>query len=257
MMETELTEQIEKVPDLPDNQFRKDIILSKYAKIQTNEEVFIDPKDIQLGSSSEKIISGTIDAIDSDDLSGPISIETSKKYFFKKIGKCYGFLGNRKGDPIFLIGPDWIKFVLILLMVTILFFYFCNIKWNNLGVLMKLMGIIIYFIYLISHLYTELINPGYPKHNLDSKTGEPRSRYDYCSVCKMWVSKEKNTKHCQKCDICIEGCSNHYKWMSKCIGRNNQMFYYIFLTSFAFIIGFIFCILATKTKQAPTQDLQK
>ena len=80
MMETELTEQIDKDPDLPDNQFRKDIILSKYAKIQTNEEVFIDPKDIQLGSSSENIISGTIDAIDSDELSGPISIEASKKY---------------------------------------------------------------------------------------------------------------------------------------------------------------------------------
>ena len=78
-METELTEQREKIPDFSDNQFRKDIILSKYAKIQTNEELFIDPKDIQLGTASENMISGTITPVNSDELSGPISIETSKK----------------------------------------------------------------------------------------------------------------------------------------------------------------------------------
>ena len=38
MMETELTDQSDPKPDLTVNQFRKDIILSKYAKIQTNEE---------------------------------------------------------------------------------------------------------------------------------------------------------------------------------------------------------------------------
>ena len=57
------------------------------------------------------------------------------------------------------------------------------------------MGILIYLTYFISHSYTELINPGYPKHDLDSKTGEPRSRYEYCPICRMWVSKEKKTKH--------------------------------------------------------------
>ena len=76
-METELTEQREKIPDISESQFRKDVILSKYAKIQTNEELFIDPNDIQLGSSSENMITGTISPVNSDELSGPISIETS------------------------------------------------------------------------------------------------------------------------------------------------------------------------------------
>ena len=257
MMETELTDQSEPKPDFSLNQFRKDIILSKYAKIQTDEELFIDPKDIKLGESSEKMITGSIEPIDTEDFSGPISIEASKKYFFKKIGNCFTFFGDRKGDPLLILGPDWIKFFLIIITITILFFYFSYIKWKNIGGIMKFIGIMSYLLYCICHIYTEFINPGYPKHNLDSKTGEPRSKYEYCQICKMWVSKEKKTKHCEKCDICIEGHIKHYKWMSKCIGRNNQMFYYIFLVSFAFIISFFFCILATKNKQIQNDVIQK
>lgn len=256
-METELTTQTEEKPDLSPNQFKKDIILSKYAKIQSNEELYIDPKDIQLGSTSDSVITGFISPIDSEDLTGPISIESSKKYFYKKIGNCYTFFGNRKGDPLLIVGPDWIKFILILSTVSILFFLFSNIKWNNLGGLMKFTGVMIYLLYLATHLFTELINPGYPIHNLDSKTGEPRSKYEYCPTCKIWVSKEKKTKHCEKCDICIEGQVNHYKWMSKCIGRNNQMIYYIFIGSFVFIILFIFCILATKNSKTIENTLEK
>ena len=120
------------------------------------------------------MITGSITPLNIDDLSGPISIETSKKYFSKKIGNCYSFFGNNRGDPLFIIGPDWIRFLLILIIVSIVYYISCKIKWNNLGGLMKFMGIMIYLLYFISHIYTEIINPGYPKHNLDSKTGEPR-----------------------------------------------------------------------------------
>lgn len=254
MMETELTEQSEPKPNLSLNQFRKDVILSKYAKIQTNEELYIDPKDIKLGESSEKMITGDIEPLNFEDLSGPISIEASKKYFYKKIGNCFTFFGDRKGDPLLILGPGWIIFLLIIIITTVLFICFCHYKWKNLGVIMKFLGIMIYIFYFISHIYTELINPGYPRHNLDSKTGEPRSKYDYCKICKIWVSKEKKTKHCEKCDICIEGHMKHYKWMSKCIGKNNQIPYYSFLISFAFVVSFIVCILATKSKQIPNSD---
>ena len=253
MMETELTDQSETKHDLTVNPFRKDIILSKYAKIQTNDELFIDPKDIKLGESSEKMITGTIETME---FSGPISIE-SKQYFYKKIGNCFTFFGDRKGDPLIILGPNWIKFFLILIATSLFYFYFSYIKWNNLGGLMKFVGTMIYLSYFLSHSYTEFINPGYPKHNLDSKTGEPRTKYDYCQICKMWVSKEKKTKHCEKCDICIEGHMKHYKWMSKCIGKNNQMSYYFFLVSFAFIFSFIFCILATKSKSTQNNVVQK
>ena len=248
MMETELATQTDENSENSLNQFKKDIILSKYAKIQTNEELYIDPKDIQLGSLSDNIISGSIGLKDSEELTGPISIEASKQFFCKRIGNCFGFLGNRKGDPIFIIGPGWLIFSIILFFVTFFFLLFMNIKWKDLGGLMRLIGIMIFLVYFISHIYTEIINPGFPQHNLDSKTGEPRSKYEYCQICKIWVGKEKKVKHCEKCDICVEGYINHYRWMSKCIGKNNQMLYYILLTSFAFICGFIFCILATKSK---------
>lgn len=256
MMETELTSQVEPNPDNSNNQFRKDVILSKYAKIQTNEEIFIDPKDIQLGAA-ENMISGTIDPLYSEDLSGPISIEAPKKYFFKKIGKCFSFLGNRNGDPLLIVGPGWKKYIFILLGVSILFFYLLKLKWKNLGGFIKFMGVILYLFYFISHSFTELINPGYPKHDLDSKTGEPRSRFDYCPVCKMWVSKEKKTKHCVQCEICVEGHYNHYLWTSKCIGKNNQMFYFIFLTSLAFMVVYLLLVLGTKNKNIQNNTPQK
>ena len=257
MMETELTSQ-EQNYDFSLNQFTSEVILSKYAKINSKEEeLYIDPKDIQLGSSSEKMITGSIASLDSEDLSGPISIEVSKHYLYKKLGNCYSFLGNKKGDPLFIIGPDWKKFIYLFFAITVVFLCFCKEKWQNLSGFMKFVGLLFYFSYFISHIYTEIINPGHPKHNLDSKTGEPRKKFDYCSICKIWVNKELNTKHCERCDICIEGHINHYKWTSKCIGKNNQMFYYIFLISLAFMFGYIFCILATKSKQVTNNVTKK
>lgn len=90
-METELTSQTDTSADSSSNQFRKDVILSKYAKIQTNEELFIDPKDIQLGVSTEDMISGSLAPINTEDLSGPISIEAPKKYFLKKLENVFHF----------------------------------------------------------------------------------------------------------------------------------------------------------------------
>ena len=256
-METELAMQNESTKKFSINEFRKDLILSKYAQIDTDEELFIDPKDIQLGTPPEEMIVGNIDPVNKEDLSGPISIESSKKYIIKKIGKSYFLFGDRKGDPLLIIGPDWIKFILISFLINLIFFYFCKKKWNDIGGVMKFFGILVYLSYFTTYFYTELINQGFPKHNLESKTGEPRSRHDYCTICKMWINKEKKAKHCEKCGICIEGYLNHYKWMSKCIGRNNLMIYYIFIGSFAFIILFIFCILATKNNKTIENTLEK
>ena len=58
--------------------------------------------------SSEKMITGTIETME---FSGPISIE-AKKYFYKKIGNCFTFFGDRKGDPLLILGPNWIKLLL-------------------------------------------------------------------------------------------------------------------------------------------------
>ena len=96
---------------------------------------------------------------------------------------------------------------------------------------------------MTSYTYTFLINPGHPKHDLDARTGEPRTKFDFCERCKMWVSKEKKVEHCLDCDICVEGYDHHCPWTSKCIGKNNINSFYVFVISTLFIFAYIVCAL--------------
>lgn len=247
--ETELVTQTEtSEPDDSNELFRKEVILSKYAKIEVQDECNIDPNDIQL-SMPTNVISGTISPINLDELSGPISIEPSKNYFFRKLGNSFSFLGNSKADPILIIGPEWKKFLVILILISFIYLFFSCQYWNLMSISLKFSSILLYLLFFFSFLHTALVNPGYPKHNLDSKTGEPRTKYELCNFCKMWVSKDKKTKHCNECGICIEGFFKHYKWLGKCIGKNNLNSFYIFLISIILIIGYFLCVISSTYKQ--------
>ena len=106
---------------------------------------------------------------------------------------------------------------------------------------MKFLGLFIYFTFIFSYSYTAFINPGYPKHDINSINGEPRDKFFYCSICKMWVSKEKKTQHCYDCDICVEGHDHHCPWTGKCIGAKNLISFYIFVGAiFTLIFHFMF-----------------
>ena len=125
-------------------------------------------------------------------------------------------------------------------LIMILIFLFIYPKFNY---LMKILGIITFLFFFLCYTLVFLINPGYPKHDLESKTGEPRDKYRWCGACKIWVSIEKKTNHCFDCGICIEGYDHHCPWTSKCIGRRNLYSFYIFVTTtFLMIFYFIFAI---------------
>lgn len=160
--------------------------------------------------------------------------ESPKYYFYKKLGNSFSFFGNRNGDPLFIIGPNWRLYICFSISVSGLYIFLLGTFWNFINLTPKVIGIIIYLIFYLSYTYTFLINPGFPKNNLEIKKGESRNKFKYCKICKILVHKENNTFHCDICDICIEEYDHHCVWTSKCIGKNNICSFNIFAI-FSFI----------------------
>ena len=169
--------------------------------------------------------------------------QSPKYYFFKRIGNSFSFFGNKFGDPLFIIGPNWHLYICFSFSISAIYcFIFFNF-WNFITLIPKIVGVIIYLIFYLSYTYTFLINPGYPKHEVDTRRKEHKDNYGYCNSCNIWVNQENNTVHCDICDICIEGFDHHCVWTSKCIGKNNICSFYIFLIFTVFVLSYAMIIL--------------
>ena len=103
---------------------------------------------------------------------------------------------------------------------------------------------------MISYTYTATINPGFPKHDIDSITGEPRKKFYYCNVCKIWANLEKKTMHCPECNICVEGNDHHCPWTGKCIGRRNHCSFIIFVSSVFVLFVYLIILIGTVDKDS-------
>ena len=202
---------------------------TKYSKISTEEEL-INETELENKNKTNDYISVNIN---------PILIEKSNNFFYLKIGHTYSFFGDRNGDPLIMLGPNYILFIGFLSFISIIFICFFYTFWSHLLFIYKILGIIIYLLFFFSYSYTALINPGFPKHDLEGKTGEPRGKFRWCGACKIWISIEKKTNHCFDCGICVEGYDHHCPWTSKCIGRRNLISFYIFISCIFFIIFYL------------------
>ena len=93
-------------------------------------------------------------------------------------------------------------------------------------------GITIYILLIISHLWVSLINPGIPpkKYFLENfnMNQSDIEHYVICKKCKIVMDLDKGTEHCIDCDICVLGNDHHCQWTSKCIGKNNLLIFKIF-----------------------------
>ena len=229
---------------------------SSYSKIETKEDCYIDPKDIKLGIYSKEPNDEDDNIVNSDQLL-PIKIEQSHDFIFKRLGNTFAFFGDIYGDPKIIIGPHWPLYVLVVSFITYGIPYIYNRFDQLFNIYLKIIGITIYLIFLISYTYTVLINPGFPKHDIDSITGEPRKKFYYCNICKLWANKEKSTMHCNDCNICVEGIDHHCPWTGKCIGYKNFKSFIIFCCSvFALFLYFIL-VLAIKGKLSLNKIIEK
>ena len=231
---------------------------SSYSKIETNENCYIDPKDIKLGVYTKDI---NDDEEKNNDIPSsqllPISIENRKSYFFKKLGNTYSFFGDIYGDPKIIIGPHWPLYIVVTALFTAFTIFIYSTFGNFLNFYLKMIGIIIYLIFLVSYTYTATINPGFPKHDIDSITGEPRKKFYYCNICKIWANLEKKTMHCPECNICIEGNDHHCPWTGKCIGRRNHSSFVTFVCSVFVLFVYLIILIGTVDKSSFKKDEPK
>ena len=248
MVETEMSIQTEKTASNT---------TSSYSKIETSDNCYIDPKDIKLGIYTKDLNEEEPSNIISTAQLLPISIEQKKSYFYKKLGNTYSFFGDIHGDPKLIIGPHWplYFFVTTLFSVGTYFIYYHFGPFLNFY--LKAIGIIIYLIFFISYTYTAVINPGYPKHNIDSITGEPRKKFYYCNVCKMWANLEKKTQHCSDCNICVEGNDHHCPWTGKCIGKRNYYSFVVFVASVFVLFIYLMILIASVGKSSMNKENTK
>ena len=195
-----------------------------------------ESETLDLPITKEETISSSFDL---DFNINPINIEKSQSFYYKKIGKTFTFFGDKDGNPLLIIGPHYPLFLLFICLLTFFYYGVLSFFWLFISTKVKIIIIIFYIIYFVSYVYTAIINPGYPKHNLESRTGEPKNKFRFCSICKMYVNKEKLTFHCDECHICIEGRDHHCAWCGKCIGKRNLISFYIWLFS---LMGLIFAM---------------
>ena len=100
-------------------------------KIITNENVILksnieEENDNEAISQNEEMIKKQRQITNYD----PNLIETiktnnsiSNSYYYHKLGNCYAFFGNKSGDPLFIIGPQWpMFFALTIVLNTIVCF---------------------------------------------------------------------------------------------------------------------------------------
>ena len=237
------------------NNISNNISNSKYIPIEQNSDSNQIYKEESLDSyinnigipyknppeKKEKII-----PVNSDKIKTILDNEPPKYYFYKKLGNSFSYLGNKYGDPLIIIGPNWQMYVCLSLLISSLYYFGYINCWYFIDYIYKLIGLSIYSIFILSYTYTFLINPGYPKNDINSRKGEPRENFEYCYDCKIWVNKNKKVEHCIVCDICIEENDHHCIWTSKCIGKNNFYSFKIFVIStfISLIYGIIILIIA-------------
>ena len=208
----------------------------KYTKISTDEENQEETQIDSISIEKEDVITSSSDFYSIN----PISIE-NQSYYYKRLGNTFSFFGDKNGDPLIIIGPHWPMYLCFCSCVSIGMILFFHYFWKYLHIFFQISGIIIYCTYFISYTYIFLMNPGFPKHDLDSRTGEPRGKFRFCGECKMWVNIEKKTNHCFDCNICVEEYDHHCPWTGKCIGKKNVNAFYVFVISILFIFAYIVC----------------
>ena len=168
----------------------------------------------------------------------------------KKMGKTKVYLFNNN-YPLLSIGPE--IFYPIICLIFIIFIYFCFIIFfseksgNALNFLLHLT----FIIYLLSHIFAIIINPGIPSYEYSNCNKEMIFKsqvnnsinildYHICKNCNCFYKIKDKVNHCSKCNICYMKFDHHSKWIGHCVAKNNKFFFYCFAT-FIWIFGLVCC----------------
>ncbi|KAI6202750.1 hypothetical protein M3Y94_00476600 [Aphelenchoides besseyi] len=83
---------------------------------------------------------------------------------------------------------------------------------------------------------------------------------NFCNICQINV--QKGTKHCRRCNKCIDGFDHHCKWLNNCVGQRNYKAFLVLvaslvvfsLCSFIFFLWSIGLFITKTSKEEPVPD---
>ena len=119
--------------------------------------------------------------------------------------------------------------------VTLVFILICFTLLKHNYLFIKIIFVLNYLIFIISYLYTILINPGIPERKYYSEyimsKNIDETKWMKCQKCNIFIPRELHISHCYDCDICVKEQDHHCPWTGKCIGKNNLKSFYVFIYS--------------------------
>ena len=172
-----------------------------------------------------------------------IQIDINNQEIFFIYGRYKIFSYDSKGDPLFLIGPDYTFFIIILIINLVYFFFLSILLLSFAKFYIAIIGVILNIIQFGSTIICGIINPGLPKKELqDISLLNNSNRYVRCNLCFFIIDNSKNYVHCEICQCCCEGYDHHCPWTSKCVGKGNIFYFNTTLTLVSIV--FFYLILA-------------
>ena len=182
--------------------------------------------------------------VENNNMSNSENIDVNNIELYLTYGKYKIFTYDSNGDPLFLIGPDY-TFFIVILIVNFVYFLFLSILLMSLTkYYIAIFGVLLNMLQFGSCIICGIINPGLPKKELQNELlliNEP-NRYQRCRLCHFIIDKSKHFVHCETCQCCCEGYDHHCPWSSKCVCRGNIFYFYGMLVMFGIV--FIYIIIA-------------
>ena len=192
-----------------------------------------------LGSTNQlentDIYENTPDVVNDNSIVGDAYLEEDrtnnyiKGYWYHKLGNCYSFIADKKGNPLMIIGSKWYIYIIVSLIMQFSMWFFIFFYKHELEKGVKVTGIIMILIFQSIYTIVYISNPGFPRNTVGRMKGIPKEQYKYCSECLFYINKNKKVNHCFKCGLCIEGFHRHSFLINKCIGKKNFYLFYIFI----------------------------
>ena len=247
--ENDLTQsQIERL-----NKIREEAQLrsEKYSDLSSNSNLIIknlnNSNNIQTGNNinisnnndpNESVNNLTHNFINNEDEDNQNNeINPNLERIFSKIHPFLFF----KNEPLILIGPDILYYVIIFSISSFFSIIFYSLK-NKSYTIMKILFLFGYLFYAITYTLLMILNPGVPTNKSNIDLEELKKNYNQCNICNciFYKNNEYITFHCHECNICVENFDHHCAFASKCIGNKNKLIFKLWLFSIPCYIIIIF-----------------
>lgn len=70
---------------------------------------------------------------------------------------------------------------------------------------MRVIGLLVYLLQIISYSYTFLVNPGLPDKSMSIEMNSEKTNLKICHRCGIVILPNMKINHCEDCNVCVVG----------------------------------------------------